>query len=165
MITQNIAIPMMDAILTAGGTPEVGEPLYEICKGKPKALLDFNGKPMIQWVLDALSASKNINRVVIVGLPPFTDLQCTHPLTILDSLGSILANLQAGVKELQRLGGISQKVLAVSSDVPAVTGEMIDWIINSVQKTNHDLYYNVITRQTWKKVPCIKKDLYKSQRC
>ncbi len=136
----------MDAILTAGGTPVQGEPLFEICAGKPKALLDFGGKPMIQWVLDALSNSSLIQRVVVVGLPPFTDLTSKHPLTIVENKGSLLANLQAGVTELQTSGTISSKVLAVSSDVPAVTGAMIDWMVETVQQTDHEVYYNVISQ-------------------
>ena len=40
----------MDAIVTAGGIPMPGEPLYEYTNGSPKALLDIAGKPMIQWV-------------------------------------------------------------------------------------------------------------------
>ncbi len=138
----------LDAIVTAGGIPQPGEPLFERCNGNPKALMDFAGKPMIQWVLDALSASSLVNRVVVIGLPAFTDLHCSHPLTIIETHGSILGNLQAGVQELERQGNISQKVLAVSSDVPAVTGEMIDWLVNSVQQSDHDLYYNLITRQS-----------------
>lgn len=142
------SITPLDAIITAGGIPIQGEPLFDRCKGMPKALLDFAGKPMIQWVLDALSGSANVSRIIIVGLPPFTGLQSDHPLTILETKGSILGNLQAGVRELQRQGNISQKVLAVSSDIPAISTDMVNWIINEVQKTDHDLYYNVITRET-----------------
>jgi len=154
----------LDAIVTAGGTPTQGEPLYQYCGGKPKALMDFAGKPMIQWVLDALSSSKHIHRVVVIGLPPFTDISCSHPMTILETKGSILANLQEGVRELQKQGGISQKVLAVSSDIPAVTGEMIDWLIEKVHQTDHDLYYNVISREIMeKKFPASKRTYIKLQ--
>ena len=142
-----IPVTPLDSIVTAGGIPLPEEPLFELSKGKPKALLDFAGKPMIQWVLDALSASPLINRVVIVGLPPFTDIHCSHSLSIIESNGSILGNLQAGVRELIRQGNITEKVLAVSSDVPAITGEMIDWLVHSVSQTDHDLYYNLITRE------------------
>ncbi len=146
--SNSILMTPLDAIITAGGIPQPGEPLYELCQGKPKALLDFAGKPMIQWVLDALSTSQWINRVVVVGLPPFTDIHCSHPLSIFESEGTILGNLQAGVKELTNLGNITEKVLAISSDVPAMTGEMIDWLVNIVHQTDHDLYYNVISRET-----------------
>ncbi len=147
-ISNSLPVTPLDAIVTAGGIPQPGEPLYDLCQGGPKALMDFAGKSMIQWVLDALSSSSLVDRVVVIGLPPFTDLVCTHPLSIIESTDTILGNLQAGVKELERQGNISGKVLAVSSDVPSITGEMINWLVTEIQKTDHDLYYNVISRQT-----------------
>jgi NDP-sugar pyrophosphorylase family protein len=48
----------MDAVVTAGGIPQPEELLYPYTQGKPKAMLDIGGKPMVQWVLDALSGSK-----------------------------------------------------------------------------------------------------------
>ncbi len=47
----------MDAIVIAGGIPEPGEPLYPYTQGKPKATLEISGKPMAQWVLDALNGA------------------------------------------------------------------------------------------------------------
>ena len=44
----------MDAIVTAGGIPRPEDPLYTYSHGDSKALIDVAGKPMIQWVLDAL---------------------------------------------------------------------------------------------------------------
>ena len=45
---------IIDAIVTAGGIPQSGDPLYAYSNGDSKALIDVAGKPMIQWVLDAL---------------------------------------------------------------------------------------------------------------
>jgi GTP:adenosylcobinamide-phosphate guanylyltransferase len=142
---------LMDAVVTAGGIPQPGEPLFDYTAGKPKAMLEFFGKPMIQWVLDALSASMHVGRVVVVGLPPFTEISCGHSMEIIDSQGSILSNLKAGVEKLQEMGNISTKVLGVSSDIPAITGSMIDWLIQTVQETDHELYYNVISREVMEK--------------
>jgi hypothetical protein len=38
-------------------------------------------------------------------------------------------------------------VLSVSSDIPAITAEMVDWTVDTCQETDHDIYYNLITRQ------------------
>ena len=54
----------MDAVITAGGIPEPDDPLYAYTQGKSKALLDIAGKPMVQWVLDAVCASQNIDNIV-----------------------------------------------------------------------------------------------------
>ena len=58
----------MDCIISAGGVPQSDDLLYELTQGRPKALLDLAGKPMVQWVVDALAASPNIDRIVLVGL-------------------------------------------------------------------------------------------------
>ena len=58
----------MDAIITAGGIPKPEDPLYPFTQGISKALLEIAGKPMIQWVLDALNEAATIDNIVIVGL-------------------------------------------------------------------------------------------------
>ncbi len=35
----------------------------------------------------------------------------------------------------------------VSSDIPTITSEMVDWVVNTALETDHEAYYNVITRQ------------------
>ena len=65
----------MDAIIIAGGIPEPGDPLYEFTQGKPKALLDIAGKPMVQWVLDAIGGADRIDQVVLVSLSEESGLQ------------------------------------------------------------------------------------------
>ena len=58
----------MDAVVLAGGIPREGEPLYPVSQGCPKSLLKVAGKPMVQWVLDALAAAKHVRRIFVVGL-------------------------------------------------------------------------------------------------
>ena len=58
----------MDAIVIAGGIPEPGDLLYEYTQGQPKSLLDICGKPMVQWVLDALNSAETVDQVVVIGL-------------------------------------------------------------------------------------------------
>jgi len=137
----------MDAMVTAGGTPQPGELLYESTKGKPKAMLDVAGKPMIQWILDALSNSKIVERVLVIGLGPESNLTCTKPLFFLPNQGGMLDNIKAGMTKEIELNPASHHTLIVSSDIPGITGEMVDWAINTAMQTDEDGYYNVITRQ------------------
>ena len=137
----------MDAIVTAGGVPQPGEPLYEYTQGISKALLDVAGKPMIQWVLDALCDAKLVDRVVVMGLPPDSGLTCPKVESYIPSLGDMVTNIRAGVVEVLRLNPQAQHVLVVSSDIPAITGEMADWIVSTASQTDEDAYYNVISRQ------------------
>ena len=137
----------MDALITAGGVPEPGEPLYEYTQGEPKALLDVAGKPMAQWVLDALDGATTVGRVVIVGLPADDKLSCLKAQAYLPNQGGMLDNIRAGVEKVVELNPSSGHVLVVSSDIPAITSEMVDWLVDTTMQTDHDVYYTVITRQ------------------
>ena len=116
---------MLDAIVTAGGVPEPGESLYEFSQGRSKALIDVAGKPMAQWVLDALSEAKSVGRVVLVGLDKSDGLTCKKQLSYLPNQGGMLDNIRGGARKIVELNPKSEYALIVSSDIPAVTGEMI----------------------------------------
>ena len=137
----------MDAIVTAGGIPRAGEPLYEFTQGRPKALLEIAGKPMVQWVLDALGGAKKIERVVVVGLGEESLLTSRKPLFYLPNQGGMVENILAGAQKLLSLNPSAQAMVSVSSDVPAITGEIMDWMVGEVESSDHDVFYNVVPRQ------------------
>ncbi len=137
----------MDAIVMAGGIPQPDDPLYPYTQGQPKALLDVAGKPMIQWVLDALSGSRLVERVVIIGLDADSGLNCEKPLSFLPNQGSMVDNILAGIREVQRQNPQADQVLTVSSDIPAITAEMVDWVAEQALAHDLDILYNVIERQ------------------
>jgi GTP:adenosylcobinamide-phosphate guanylyltransferase len=137
----------MNAIVTAGGIPKPGDKLYEYTQGKSKALIDVAGKPMIQWVLDALSNTKHIEQVIIIGLDENTNLTCKKPLHYLPNQGRMLANIVAGVNKSLTLNKDGEYVMIVSSDIPTVKGEMVDWLVETTMQTNDDLYYGVCPRE------------------
>ena len=136
----------MDAIVTAGGIPQPDDPLYAYSNGDSKALIDVAGKPMIQWVLDALGEAKQVNNVIVIGLSPKGGLTCKKPLYYLSNQGRMLANIVAGVNKSRELNPKTQYVLIVSSDIPALKGEMVDWLVNTCMETKDDLYYGVCSR-------------------
>lgn len=138
-------MPSVDAVVTAGGIPAPDEPLYPLTQGKSKALLPIGGRPMIQWVLDALSGAEAIRRVVIVGLTgDEAPLRCEKTLGFLPNQGGMLSNLEAGVKWLIAQDPATTHALLVSSDIPAVTPAMVDWVINTSLTSDHEAYYSLI---------------------
>jgi GTP:adenosylcobinamide-phosphate guanylyltransferase len=138
----------MDAILAAGGIPQPQDPLYTHSNGESKALIDIAGKPMAQWVLDALGEAKTIDRVVLVGLTKKSGLTCKKPLHFLSSQGKLLENVKAGTAKVLELNPRAKHILFVTSDIPAINGQMVDWVVNTCLQTKHDLYYNVIRRES-----------------
>jgi GTP:adenosylcobinamide-phosphate guanylyltransferase len=133
----------MDAIVTAGGIPQPGDPLYVYSNGDSKALIDVAGKPMVQWVLDALGNSKKVDNVIVIGLTAKSGLTCKKPLHYISNQGRMLANIVAGVSKAVELNKKTEYVLLVSSDIPALKGEMVDWLVDTSMQTRDDIYYGV----------------------
>ena len=133
----------MDAIVTAGGIPQPEDPLYKYSNGDSKALINLAGKPMIQWVLDALSDAKLVDNVIVIGLSPKSGVTCKKPLHFLSNQGRMLANIVVGVNKSLELNKKTKYVLVVSSDIPALKSEMVDWLIENCMTTKDDLYYGI----------------------
>lgn len=137
----------MDAIVTAGGTPRIKEPLYPQTQGGYKAMLNILDRPMIQWVLDALDGASGVERVVVVGLPPAADLKSHKLAAVIEDHGDMLANNRAGAEYLAAGSGPDARVLTVASDIPTITAQMVDWMVEQVQASDHDFYYQVVERK------------------
>ena len=136
----------MNAIVTAGGIPQPGDPLYAYSNGDSKALIDVAGKPMVQWVLDALGESKMVDQVILIGLSAKSGLTCKKPIHYISNQGRMLANIVVGVNKSLELNPKGEYVLIVSSDIPALKGDMVDWLVKTSMQTKEDIYYGVCPR-------------------
>jgi molybdopterin-guanine dinucleotide biosynthesis protein A len=137
----------MEALITAGGIPLPGEPLFEYTRGGPKAMLSVAGKPMLQHVINALVGSKSVTHITIIGLTELSGLSCPLPLTLLPNQPDMLSNIITGMREISARNPGAEQMLLVASDIPALTGQMVDWMVDIVEKSDADLFYNVVTRQ------------------
>ncbi len=136
----------MDAILLAGGSADQDDPLYALSAGKPKALVPIAGKPMAQWVIDALCGSKSIDRLIVVGSGPDCGLDFPARTIFLQDSGSLLGNAHAGLVASTSGGSSSDLVMLVAADIPAVTPGMFDWIAAQANSSLADLYYCAIDK-------------------
>jgi GTP:adenosylcobinamide-phosphate guanylyltransferase len=137
----------MDAVVTAGGIPQLDEPLYPHTQGKPKAMLDIVGKPMVQWVLDGLGGAKQVENVVLIGLAEESGVTCAKPLYFIPNHNSMIENLLAGIEKVMQINPSSNRALLVSSDIPGITSEMVDWEIDTCLQSDVDLCYTVVKRE------------------
>ncbi len=139
----------VDAVILAGGTPQPGELLYAYTQGKPKALLEMAGHPMLYWILEALDHASTVRRIAISGLaaPAAPAPPPAKPRVYLSDQGTLMGNAQAGAAELAKTGLLTTHVLMVSSDIPTLTPEIVDWIVTTALETNHDAYYSLIPRE------------------
>lgn len=146
----------MDVIVMAGGIPGREDALYPVTQGGYKAMLMLSGKPMIQWVLDVLSRAPSVERVAVVGLPPITALDCEKPLVMLSKTGEMVENVRTGAVELAKQNPASKKVLILAADLPAITVDIVEWLVAQVEESDHDLYGFVIER---KAINAVYKDI------
>jgi molybdopterin-guanine dinucleotide biosynthesis protein A len=138
----------MDAVVAAGGIPQPGEPLYPYTLGVPKAMLDICGKPMVQWVLDALSGAKSVENVVLIGLDEGCHVSCTKPIAFIPNQIGMIENLFSGISKVLEINPLASRALLVSSDIPAITSEIVDWEVATTMQTDVDLCYSVARRET-----------------
>ncbi len=137
----------MDAVVMAGGIPLPDEPLYPYTLGKPKAMLVISGKPMVQWVLDALGKAQRVENIVLIGITGESGLICPKPITFLPNNISMIENILSGINKVMEINPSASKLLLVSSDIPGITAEMVDWEIETTSGSDVDLCYNVVKRE------------------
>jgi GTP:adenosylcobinamide-phosphate guanylyltransferase len=136
----------MDAIVIAGGLPGEDDPLYPYTQGRPKALVDIAGKPMIQWILDALDNARGVGRVVVVGLDAAHAVPSAKTIASMPDQGGMLQNILAGTQFLVESDPKADYLLSVSADIPAIRAEMVDWTITAALESEHDVYYSLIPK-------------------
>jgi GTP:adenosylcobinamide-phosphate guanylyltransferase len=138
----------MDAVVTAGGIPPSNDPLYQYSQGRSKALVEVGGRPMIQWVLDALAGAPRVERVAVVGLDEASGVTGGgKALGFVPAQGDMIPNIQAGVRWVASQNPQATHVLLVSSDIPAITTEMVDWVLDAAEDGDYDLYYTVVEKE------------------
>ena len=141
----------MDCVVTAGGMPREDDPMYAYTQGKPKALLPFGERTMLERVIDALQDSKSIDNIVVVGLGSDMGMTFKRPVHHLPDSGSLVANNIAGIAWLREQNPNTGVVLACSSDIPLITAVMVDQLIQLCQPLDAHYYYTYVTKETMEK--------------
>jgi GTP:adenosylcobinamide-phosphate guanylyltransferase len=109
-----------------------------------KSLLSISGKPMVEYVIDALRDSPLINKISAVGP---SDLLKKHLGDKVDyymkERESLFENVKAGMEPF-----INDKaVLIVTSDIPMITGWMITDFIQRCVQQGGDFCYPIVEKR------------------
>lgn len=134
----------MQAILTAGGTFEADNPLFIETGIAKKALLPMGGKPMIQWVAEALAGSRYVDGLVVVGLEPEELAPLSVPVHYAPNQGSIVDNALAGLNKVLEVAPDTTNVLVCSSDIPLLTGRIVDEFVETCHRHPAEVHYAVV---------------------
>jgi adenosylcobinamide-phosphate guanylyltransferase len=122
------------ALIMAGGKGKrMGLPVE-------KPLLPFLGKPLIDWVAEAVASANKISEFYVVtsGNTPETEKHCQGKgwkVLRTDAKG-----YHDDLKQAVSMAGLMGPVLTIPADSPAVTGKFLDKIINQFEVCGKDFY-------------------------
>ena len=118
--------------------------LKDVATEEWEALIDFGGRPMAQYIVDACSGSSSVDHIAVVGPVEAMRGRITgRNLTFVEAGDSAIDNLRRGLKAL----GAEGYLLICASDIPLVTPAIIDRLVADCLAKPAQLYYPVISRE------------------
>ena len=139
---------MVNALVLAGSGPED--------KGLPdKPFIMINGKPMVEYVVNALDNAAMVDSISVVGPRPLLERFVKDRVSyIIDQSKSILDNLNLGIQPFRNDG----RVLVTTSDIPMITPGAVDHFISKSRQLAADLCYPIVSKEiNEKKFPGIRR--------
>ncbi|HHY81790.1 MAG TPA: NTP transferase domain-containing protein [Clostridiales bacterium] len=109
-----------------------------------KSLLPINGKPMVEYVIDALRDSPLVDKISIIGPTlPLKEHLGDKVDYYIESRDSLFENVKAGLEPFAN----DKAVLVVTSDIPMITGEMVTDFIQKSMNLGCDFCYPIVEKQ------------------
>ncbi len=130
----------MECVVLAGGRPRPGDSLWPQAGGRPKAMIEIAGRPMIAWVLDALRSSRHIDRLIVVGLDANADLP--RDVEAVADQGDLVGNLYAGIARLSE----ASPAAYCWSDIPLAAAPMFDRYIEATTDPELDVNAGLVPK-------------------
>ena len=129
----------VDAVVLAGGDGEIIDPAVHI-----KGLVPIAGRPMVEWVVEALRAADTIAEVAVVvptaeGLGSWVD----KVDKIVVSRGEFVDNCIAGIDSFRN----DRHVLVTTGDIPALTPAAVDDFVIQSEARQADISYPLISKE------------------
>jgi CTP:molybdopterin cytidylyltransferase MocA len=107
-----------------------------------KALIKIAGKPMISYILNALDEAKHVKSITIVGLNAENlGIKISKPVEFIEGGKTSFDSVLAAVTHFTTKSKATEYIMAVSCDIPLITGEMIDRYIETIDWSKDKEYY------------------------
>lgn len=105
-----------------------------------KPLLPLLGKPLVEWVAEAVTSAQNVSEFLVVtsSNTPETEKYCQNKgwrVLRTDAKG-----YHNDLKQAARLAGLMGPILTIPADSPAVTSEFLDKIVSQFEACGKDFY-------------------------
>ena len=103
-----------------------------------KPLLPFLGKPLLDWVTEAVASAEKVSDFYVVtsGNTPETEKHCKNKGW--KFLRTDAKGYHSDLKQAVRDAGLASAVLTIPADLPAVTGRFLDKIVNTFEVCGKD---------------------------
>lgn len=126
----------VDAVVLAGGDGNVIDPTVRI-----KGIVPIAGKPMVEWLVDALREACTINEIAVVvptaeGLGSWVDK--VDKIVVSDQ--EFADNIVAGVSAFRS----DRSTLVITGDLPALTPEAVDDFVTRSLEAGADFSYPLV---------------------
>lgn len=122
-----------DCVVMAGSINRI--PLYHGNRPGRKALVELLGRPLIAYVLDALTAARGVDRILVVGAPEVLAFASKWPRVEGVPEGrSLVDNAWRGLEAAR-----TERVLFCNPDQPLLRTEMVDWFVDRAAQVDADV--------------------------
>lgn len=135
---------MFDAVILAGGGKS--EPLTEQEGVLNKAFIEIQGRPILGYILNALTGATSIRKVAVVG--PEKELAGLldqgYSFTPVAEEGSLLENAAAGLRAVDQ----EHLCLMLTGDIPLIKPEIVEGFLKLCAPFDGDFYYPILTQES-----------------
>jgi adenosylcobinamide-phosphate guanylyltransferase len=103
-----------------------------------KPLLPFLGKPLLDWVVEAVASAKKVSEFYVVTSEntPETETRCRDKGW--KFLRTDAKGYHSDLKQAVRDAGLAGAVLTIPADLPAVTGKFLDKVVSAFEVCGKD---------------------------
>jgi hypothetical protein len=108
----------------------------------------MGGRTMLERVVDALQSSKQVEEIVVIGIGHDHGMTFQRPVHHLPDRGSMVANALSGIKWLLEQNPTPRAIIGATADIPTITSEIVDQLIESCRPFDYALYYTLATKET-----------------
>jgi len=134
-----------DAIVLAGGV--TSEELKKVAPYDNEALIIIGNYPMIYYILKSLRASEKVRRICIAAPPAVREVVKGDPDLLFAEAGEdAIATFLNGLERLKE-EGTTEKVLVMTCDIPFITKEAIDDLLERCEQLQADFYYPFTSKE------------------
>jgi len=138
---ENRSNKMISGVILAGKRTVHNQLLEFAGDVNNKALIEIDGKAMIQHVINSLNESRYIANIYLVAPEDFKEwsFDSEKPLEIIPCGDTVVENLLIAIRQ----SGEAESVVITTCDNPLFRGFMLDEFIQQCLMTDADFYYSV----------------------